>query len=465
MKQSYYTDAGHHYLVLECPDRKAQQNYQYRMLTSNRIEGLLPCTRLFTGDEAYLYYDITSRQNLKNLYEARRITGQELTELLFSLTGVSKTLSDYLLDFVRISKSPEDVYYDFFRNRYEFLYYPGEDRGETLQELFLFLADRIDTEDRQATAGIYRLAELSAGQNFLMTEDMLRELFPDTIASQEPAPAEAEEAPRTWDGYDTAENLTENAAVQSDESDGLGLWGRNKDEKTQETEEQTEVRGKASMIIMIAAVGCLVAGGGLEWARRNIALSGNLPFILLVLVVILLTAAIALSGIGTLLSLRRDRSREEEGEEKEREAIREAELEEPRYRYDIPIGNPAEVLRDEPARYVTGAGRKSYEETYYPEEAPSKLHGMGEARAYHIDLEELPCAVGRADRFADYVIEDPSVSSLHARFTRSGDAIMLEDLGSMNGTWLNGERLKSGVRKAIYPGDEVRIGRMQFSYR
>ena len=56
---------------------------------------------------------------------------------------------------------------------------------------------------------------------------------------------------------------------------------------------------------------------------------------------------------------------------------------------------------------------------------------------------------------ADVVVEDASVSRSHARFTIEDSEVKFEDLGSTNGTWLNGDRVERGTLKA---GDEVRLG-------
>src|SRR3954466_13046740 len=48
--------------------------------------------------------------------------------------------------------------------------------------------------------------------------------------------------------------------------------------------------------------------------------------------------------------------------------------------------------------------------------------------------------VGRAPE-ADLVIDDPSISRLHARFLVTGDAVVLSDAGSRNGTLVNGARI------------------------
>jgi pSer/pThr/pTyr-binding forkhead associated (FHA) protein len=64
--------------------------------------------------------------------------------------------------------------------------------------------------------------------------------------------------------------------------------------------------------------------------------------------------------------------------------------------------------------------------------------------------------VGRATEGVGWRLPDRNVSRRHARFTRSSGHIFVEDLGSLTGTRLNGERV--GSRRRIRPGDLVEIG-------
>lgn len=69
--------------------------------------------------------------------------------------------------------------------------------------------------------------------------------------------------------------------------------------------------------------------------------------------------------------------------------------------------------------------------------------------------------VGRAPR-ADFVVDAPLVSRLHCRLTLQADGLLVEDLESTNGTFVNGERVTTLVMRS---GDALRVGRMEFSVR
>ena len=88
------------------------------------------------------------------------------------------------------------------------------------------------------------------------------------------------------------------------------------------------------------------------------------------------------------------------------------------------------------------------------ERAPGHVPGM----EYEVGEGAI---MGRGDQ-AEIRLEDPFASSRHARLVRQGAAIVIEDLGSTNGTYLN-EELLSGPQP-LHPGDRVRIGDSEFTY-
>jgi predicted component of type VI protein secretion system len=73
---------------------------------------------------------------------------------------------------------------------------------------------------------------------------------------------------------------------------------------------------------------------------------------------------------------------------------------------------------------------------------------------------EVTSALVLGRQAADLVIDDPQVSRRHAGVRPAGDALEVEDLGSLNGTWVNGARIEGPTRLA--PGDRVRVGDTTF---
>jgi hypothetical protein len=88
------------------------------------------------------------------------------------------------------------------------------------------------------------------------------------------------------------------------------------------------------------------------------------------------------------------------------------------------------------------------------ERAPGHEPGM----IYDLDGDIV---LGRGDH-AEIRLEDPFASSQHARVYEQGNIIVVEDLGSTNGTYLNEELLQTP--RPLHPGDRVRIGDSEFAF-
>ena len=84
--------------------------------------------------------------------------------------------------------------------------------------------------------------------------------------------------------------------------------------------------------------------------------------------------------------------------------------------------------------------------------------GLRAGAAYDLSQGAL---LGRGDQ-ADIRLQDTFASSQHARLVPQGDVMVLEDLGSTNGTYLNGEPLRGP--QPLHVGDSIRIGDSEFTF-
>lgn len=70
--------------------------------------------------------------------------------------------------------------------------------------------------------------------------------------------------------------------------------------------------------------------------------------------------------------------------------------------------------------------------------------------------------MGRADS-SDIPIDDPFASSAHARIFPRSEFMYIEDMGSTNGTYLNGRQLRQAEQLKV--ADIVRIGESEYRYQ
>ena len=85
------------------------------------------------------------------------------------------------------------------------------------------------------------------------------------------------------------------------------------------------------------------------------------------------------------------------------------------------------------------------------------------SRSSRFDLESDRTSVGKGSENDIALADDATASHLHALLERFSAGWCVTDLGSSNGTWVNGERIWASRR--LRHGDEVRIGQTRLIFR
>lgn len=533
-KISFYSDAAHNYMVLECP-AELKENYQYKMLAANRIKGLLSCSGRTIDSCEYLYYDISSRQNLTDLYDRRPVRSADLNRILTDLVRVEKTLTEYLLDTSHLILDPACVYLDFREQACSFAYYPGQEPEKGMQDLFSFLADRVDGRDKQAAALIYRLCMMAEKPGFRLRagvlEDLGMQIDKDSIDIQEiygrknlsayenelDVYGSTEQGQTSvFQGYgnlQTRECMDKNPGRDWNpvypgipgicESPGTPgrpgktagtVTGRRRspdyepvmvDAHGGRDEDRTALADENVRTGAFMTKGPWIAGAAVVLAMVGILLLLSDRFLELEESQLLLTKAFgglltAAGAVILLLQLLYGRKKQD-GEDP---AAAAAPV------FTEPGHWENQAFYSAPSAYMgTAEPDRSFQESvaqsplqmqsFRPSPTPGEtcllgpdtrqvmgLYGTGTCRGEQISLAELPCVVGKMRDYVDQVLDDSSVSRMHARFSLDRDGKMtVRDLNSSNGTWLNGERLQPNESRTLQQGDHVRLGRMEFVFR
>jgi pSer/pThr/pTyr-binding forkhead associated (FHA) protein len=75
-------------------------------------------------------------------------------------------------------------------------------------------------------------------------------------------------------------------------------------------------------------------------------------------------------------------------------------------------------------------------------------------------LEGAPVSAGRSPK-SDVFLDDITVSRRHAEFVPAGGGYEVRDVGSLNGTYVNGRRIDAAP---LANGDEVQIGKFKLLF-
>lgn len=115
------------------------------------------------------------------------------------------------------------------------------------------------------------------------------------------------------------------------------------------------------------------------------------------------------------------------------------------------------VPSDATGMFPASAGFADVGEDFEPRLMVDRAAGHQPGIAYDV---RGGATLGRGD--VEIRLEDPFASSRHARISCQGRVVVIEDLGSTNGTYLNDQPLTGP--QPLHEGDRIRIGDSVFSY-
>lgn len=366
------------YERIHLSEKPDEQRYQYCILTRGGIRGLLPCSLRYINGEAYLYYDITSRQNVAQLYGKGIIDRAWVREFFWSYKQVRQEMGRFLLDEENILIYPEQIFQDLSSRKFFFLYLPYYEEENGLLQFLEFVLGHMNYEDEGLVECVYSMYEQyeKAGTAYLQEK-----IFEDAERLEEKEKMTGREDPSE-------------TVLQSQGEDISSGWMSTGTPDIQQNVSRQEKKG-------------------IFWH---------------------------LGG--------KKRKAEEQ-----REAYRENRL----------AAMEGQAVAEESAYEDEECGKTIYVEQT---EEGSTLH-----RLYTPDgrvatpLEKDSVTIGKQKGEVDLLLEDESVSRLHARIYVEDHIVYLEDLNSTNGTFKNGLRLQPYEKRRLEEDDEVRFGKLLFVYR
>lgn len=360
MKTEFLRSLNCNYKRILLEEKPEERKYQYCILNRGGIRGLLPCSLRYIDGEAYLYYDITSRQNIRQMFERRVIHREWICDFLKAYQQTRQELDRFLLDISNILWYPDEVFQELDGNVFSFLYVPYYEGDNGFKALLEFWIERIDYNDEGLVDCVYHMFEQfdHNGEVYLQEQ-----IFLDVSRLEQPfVPDKRDKEPEREEQIAPAEE----DIFQSEQKKSLfGLF----DSRKRRTKEK------------------------------------------------------------------RDMLRSEMKERMDGYSVAEPPLFEEKY------------------------GRTLYIEESALEEKEAMKLCTAEGKQLKI-LGEDAIIIGKKKEEADIVVEDPSISRLHAKILWEESAYFLEDLNSTNGTFKNGLRLKPYERRRLEPGDEIKLGRI-----
>ena len=439
MEVSYRRDLNHNYMILE-NEKITGNEYQVRMMEQNSIPELLPLQLRKKNGKSYLYYDITSRQPLTQIYENIGMRSRDIEQLLVGIRNGIEHARQYLLNSEDIFLDPEFIYMNLGTGQIQLCCIPffEEQKENFFLPLSEFILKKLDHGDRRAVDLGYGLFARVSQENFSFQE-CLKEL----LKENQPVPEEKEEL------------QPERNKIQRDDKEDIAV------RKTKEnTAPKINLKNGILCGGIIAAV-MLVFAAIVYFGRLDLTQTGGLAFLFLALLWICYNVFQGRKQKKKKYWLEEDDQEEDEWLETLLADIYDKGAEEPGNR-DSQWGEGRTRMRgEEPEDQedMCGETRCLTEAEYEP---VLRLVSMIRSQYPDIELAGEKIIIGKKKAQVDVCLKQDCVSRIHARLERQKEDYFLTDLNSMNGTFVNGERLRPNEKRQIYAGDRISFASLQY---
>ncbi len=496
MEVTYQRDLDHNYMILE-NEIVTGEEYTVRMMEHNAIPELLKCQLRRLNGKTYLYYEITSRQPVSQIYEISTMKSRDIKMLLSGIQNGLTKARQYLLNFENFLLDPEYIYMDPENGKVQLCYCPGLvlEASRNIFSLAEYILKRLDHGERRAVELGYQFYGSVSQENFSLWETLNQLLKENTQAEDEiedkipevcryRIPERENQDSEGWRGREAGlkegqwerktekerqrrktecsrkENERTEKRFWLEETEGEGAFEsgisdkekgqkgkrRIKDDKSGKDSSDKNISSTRNSRIKNAVL-CgaaviflvLIFGGIVYFAGLDLAQTGGLAFFLL---------AVSWIIYGTITG----KKKKEEGywleEEEEEEEFLEQLLED---LYDTQKEN----TEDGETRCLT---QEEFEDPLY-------LASLEPGQYPDIILSQFPAVLGKKRDQVDIWLGSESVSRIHAKLEKREGSFYITDLNSMNGTFVNGERLRPREQREIRRGDGIFLATLRYRVR
>lgn len=134
-----------------------KDGYRYRVLQRNKIIGVIRPDKRTIDNNCFYYFDITSMQSIKYIFEKQSITLEQIEQIMDNLEQVLDRLESFLLISNELCLRPEYIMEDYNTGKIHFIYYPDDkkEQSEDLDALTEFFLERLSGEDEDIVNQIY----------------------------------------------------------------------------------------------------------------------------------------------------------------------------------------------------------------------------------------------------------------------------------------------------------------------
>lgn len=393
--------------------------YMKQMIIDNKIEGLLECNSGLYNNREVIKYDISNMISVQKKYEKKEIDSNDIIMLLTDITNGIKAGRDFLLDERCYLLDPQYIFSDMLNNKIRLLYLPCSDYNESHFRRYYLLADffieRLNHKDERAVDIGYSFYRLSKEENFSL-DSFLKKICKEEYTDKKNV------------GSAYAEN-----DILSTENDEKDMHFSNCDNNADTKQRPVKLMDVKDICFWAIAFVMLVVSITLLKKNTYTVYLRLMAYIIIVFEIISIVVRIIRSFI-----------------------MRKKQIQIPNY----PVKVEEYWYDDGETKFFDDELTQLYD-TSIETKACLEIHWIINNEEKHNIIEKYPCIIGKKYDAVNICISDDSVSRIHASIVCKGSKILLKDLGSTNGTFVDGSRLLKNEEVEIGTNSQIRFGKVE----
>lgn len=220
LQTEYINNFNHNYLKLKIKKQSSEKlRYQYQIISTRRLEGLLPVSMHSANGEPGLYYEISSMQSLSKWFMKEKIDYKWLENMVSGLQVVLWSLEQYLLDNRNLILQPDCIFQDMESEKIYFMYQPYyiEEDKQDIESFLSFLVENVDEKEPDTVEILYGI--------FSVWENMQEQFSVETFLGL----WEKYKKERATDIQSEETDTEESISLLEGQKESEGITGRGKD--------------------------------------------------------------------------------------------------------------------------------------------------------------------------------------------------------------------------------------------
>lgn len=473
--------SGRSLMVYTFFDKEEVIHYQLQMLANNSIPGVLKADTIGLDGEIRLQYEITSLVPVKKLLERRKMSRNDVLTLINQIVSMLESLEQYLLDADLIVFDSTYIYVDPQDMKLGFVYLPLINMEWNPDSLKSFLINLIINDirfaDEPSDDFLQRLIELLKNEDFKLSslktyiKDMDR-VKPMPIMNAPPV--------------NTQSVIEEKELIHS-------LIKPQIKDVIKTTKMCYPIK---SYIIMGSAVGALILFC-LVLVISGIMSPSNPDSLMSLFGFLMIDGAVAYLVYTKVFT----------PDKKVEKIVLPQKVEYVNKAFPVPVpplikqevnpskqgfpliakiakseAAPAETMGQGDKNIAPDFGRKAIEpkkpvltspipqykdRTVILDSGSLKLPHLKRKQGNNIEtiiLKNFPFMLGRLEGQVDYCLNNPAIGKLHAEIKNTPEGFFISDMNSLNGTFVNDERVQTGKDSIIKNGDRIILSNEEFVF-